>query len=249
MNILAITQARTGSTRLPGKVLKTVRGQRLLAIHLQRLKRARLVEQIVVATTNKPDDEPIVEIARALGVPAFRGSETDVLDRYYRAAVGYRPQYVVRVTSDCPLIDPTVVDAVIATCCREEVDYCSNTLDRTYPVGNDVECFRFEALQAAWKQADQPSQREHVTPFIYHRSDWHGHSQFAAANRRHDDSYLPCDCSSLRMTVDYAEDLEVIRRLVHRLGTERPWQDYARQLLADEACGESGHDHHRSGTA
>src|SRR5436190_1324553 len=129
IKILAITQARTGSTRLPAKVLKEVSGHTLLEIHLKRILRSKLIDQVLIATTTEAGDEAIVKIADTLQLPSFRGSTYDVLERFYKAARPYHPEWVVRITSDCPLIDPEVIDNVIDLAMKSNVDYCSNTLE------------------------------------------------------------------------------------------------------------------------
>jgi spore coat polysaccharide biosynthesis protein SpsF len=222
MRILAITQARTGSSRLPGKVLKTIAGKTLLQIHLDRLSRTRLVEKIVVATTVEPADTAIAELVSGLGCEYFRGSEMDVLDRYYQAARVYEPEYIVRVTSDCPLIDPAVVDDVITALIASGSDYASNCFDRTFPDGMDAEAFRFSALERAWQEASIQRQREHVTPYIVENSDQRGGNLFHAASVRYGE-----DFSGFRLTIDYPEDFALLQVLVGRLGPDLGWRSYA----------------------
>ena len=159
-----------GSTRLPGKVLREVLGKSLLEFQLERLKRAHESDDLVVATTLNPIDQPIVALCDQLGVASFRGDEEDVLDRYFRAAGEHGADAVVRVTADCPLLDPDVIDRVIKTYRdnRGEVDYVANILERTFPRGLDCEVFSREALERAEKHA-LASEREHVTLYIYRR--------------------------------------------------------------------------------
>ncbi|RYD06306.1 hypothetical protein N752_05280 [Desulforamulus aquiferis] len=171
MKTVIIVQARMTSTRLPGKVLKTVLGKALLEYQIERLKMVQLAEQIIIATTINSTDQPIIDLCQRLSVPYYRGSEDDVLARYYEAATLYGADAIVRVTSDCPLIDPTVIDEVIDYYISNECDYVSNTMDRTYPRGMDTEVFSYKVLKEAFKNAVELPEREHVTPFIYHRPE------------------------------------------------------------------------------
>lgn len=162
--ITFIIQARRGSTRLPGKVLKPLLGKPMLSRELERVKRAKKADAIIVATTDKPEDDAVAKIAAEAGVKVFRGDENDVLDRYYRAAKEVGADVVVRITGDCPLHDPSVIDEVVTHFEKTDVDYA--LAPTNYPEGLDTEVFRFSALETAWKEAQLPSEREHVTPFI-----------------------------------------------------------------------------------
>ncbi|MEQ9377756.1 MAG: glycosyltransferase family protein [Imperialibacter sp.] len=226
LNTLLITQARTGSTRLPGKVLKIILGKTLLQIHLERLSKCKLVDAILVATTSSPDDNVIYKNAIDWGYYSFAGSEDDVLDRFYQAALPHSPTWVVRVTSDCPLIDPALVDKVVRFSIEKNADYCSNTLLEHYPDGQDIEVFKFEALSKAWKLADKKSEREHVTPFIRNNSDFKGGQNFVAVN-------FPCEknYSHIRMTVDEQKDLDLITRLTEAKGLDKSWLDYTNYII------------------
>lgn len=226
VKVLAITQARTGSSRLPGKVLKAVTGKTLLQVHLERIDRSSLIDKVVVATTVGPADVAIADLAANLGFASFRGSETDVLDRYYQAARQYAPDYVVRITSDCPLIDPALVDDVIQAAFDTNADYASNTLDRTYPDGTDAEVFKFGVLERAWREASEQRQREHVTPYIIEHSDQRDGSEFDAVSVKGNG-----DFSQFRLTIDYPEDFELFSLLVAELGTDRTWRDYVDYLV------------------
>lgn len=167
MNLLII-QARMGSTRLPGKVLKTIKGFPLLELQQMRIKPARLVDKIVIATTTNPEDDAIEQFCKERDILVFRGSDWDVLDRYYRAAKPYQPKNIIRVTSDCPLHHHTVIDFVISEYQRSGKDYFSNSNNEPdfLEDGFDVEVFSFNALEIAWKDAKLLSEREHVTPYI-----------------------------------------------------------------------------------
>lgn len=223
---ILITQARTGSTRLPGKVLLTVNGNELLKIHLERLKKCRLTDRVIVATTINKEDEVIVSLCKKWGVHTSRGSSDDVLDRYYQTAKEIQPEWVVRVTSDCPLLDPVLVDAVIAFTQLNDVDYCSNTLIENFPNGQDVEVFKFSALEKAWSEAKLKSEREHVTPFIRKNSKFNEGNLFTAVN-------FPCmyNFHDIRMTVDMPADFELVKRLIIDLGTDKSWLNYTNHVI------------------
>ncbi len=227
MQVAAITQARIGSSRLPGKILREINGISLLEIHLQRIKTAVTIDRLIVATTLEPGIEPALRIADKNGVEYFQGSTHDVLDRFYQAAKLVRPEYVVRLTADCPLIDPRLIDKVVRFTRKRQLDYCSNTLEENYPDGQDVEVFHFSALEKAWREAVLPSDREHVTPFIRKNSDYMGGTMFKAANFN-DGAQL----GGLRMTVDEQRDLDLITELVTQLGTGASMEAYAEFLQA-----------------
>jgi len=209
MKTLIIIQARMTSTRLPGKVLKQVLGKSLLEFQLERLKAVPNANGLVVATTTNTTDQPIVDLCQTLQVPVYRGSETDVLTRYYEAASFHQADIVVRVTSDCPLIDPDIVAEVIGfyQTHRDQYDYVSNTLDRTYPRGLDVEVFSFNALEQAYREATQADEREHVTPYIYRHPEQFKIYQMKQAE----------DHANERWTVDTPEDFELIKRILEVL--------------------------------
>lgn len=222
MQVVAITQARIGSSRLPGKILLEINGSSLLEIHLQRIKAATTIDQLIVATTLEPGIGPALRIAEKNGVEYFQGSTLDVLDRFYQALKHIRPEYVIRLTADCPLIDPRLIDKVVRFGQERQLDYCSNTLEEKYPDGQDVEVFRFSVLEKAWQEAVLPSDREHVTPFIRKNSDYMGGTMFKAANFN-DGVQL----GGLRMTVDEQRDLDLITELVTQLGTGASMEAYA----------------------
>jgi len=223
---ILITQARVGSTRLPGKVLKEVNGKTLLQIHLERLKKCAKVDEIIVATTSNSEDEVIYNNAIKWGVKSIKGSETDVLDRFYQAVKDENADWIVRVTSDCPLIDPQLVDQVIAFAQENGVDYCSNGLIEHYPDGQDVEVFKFAALAKAWRNAKLLSEREHVTPYIRNHADYMGGIEFTALN-------YPCniDFSKIRMTVDESRDFELIKMLIEKFGVDKTWLEYTNLII------------------
>lgn len=225
MKVLAITQARYGSTRLPAKVLKEVNGETLLELHLRRILQAKKVTQLKVATTTEDGADKIVEIAHRVGVDTYKGSVDDVLERFYFTALPENPDYVVRITSDCPLIDPVEIDKVIDACVDGGYDYASNTLIPTFPDGIDCECFKFSALEKAYKEARLQSEREHVTPYIKNNSTVKGGDMFKSFNVVNDE-----DFSSFRITVDTQEDFDLIRTLIEVVGNDKQWKDYVDYL-------------------
>ncbi|MEO1067892.1 MAG: glycosyltransferase family protein [Cyanobacteria bacterium J06638_6] len=214
MTTAIIVQARMTSTRLPGKVLKPVLGKPLLEYQIERLQRVKLADTIVIATTTNVTDAPIVDLCKALGVDYFRGSEQDVLERYYGAAKQAQADVVVRVTSDCPLIDPQIIDQVIQFYLShsDRYDYVSNSLQRSFPRGLDTEAFPTWALEQAYREATAPPEREHVTPFIYNHPERYaiGHLTY------------PQDLSHHRWTVDTSEDFELMKRMLEALYPQVP---------------------------
>jgi spore coat polysaccharide biosynthesis protein SpsF len=205
--VVAIVQARTGSTRLPNKVLADLGGAPMLERVVERALSADRIDEVVVATTTHSSDDPVDALARSLGRPVFRGSEDDVLGRYAGAArsVGLRPSdVVVRITADCPLLDPSIADEVVRVLVDGGFDYASNTLEpRTSPRGLDVEAFTVRALFEAEADDRDPRTREHVTPWLYRHPERYRLGRVDRAPDR----------SSLRLTVDTPEDLELVRRI------------------------------------
>ena len=225
---ILITQARTGSTRFPNKILKEIDKKSLLEIHLERLNQSKEVSKIIVATTIKEEDNVIYKKAIDWGFLASRGSELDVLDRFYQSVKEENADWIVRVTSDCPLIDPVLVDEVIRFVQERDVDYGSNGLIEHFPDGQDVEVFKFSALKTAWKNAKLLSEREHVTPYIRNNANGKGYNLFTSIN-------YPCaaDYSKIRMTVDEVQDFELIKILIHKLGTKMSWQEYTDFIISN----------------
>lgn len=207
--VVAIIQARMNSTRLPGKVLRLILGKPTLEHEILRVKRARHIDEIILVTTTKAADDPLVGLAKRLKIKFFRGSEEDVLDRYYRAAKLFRADHIIRITGDCPLIDPAVIDKVAGFYLRKKnkYDYVSNVHPPTFPDGMDVEVFSFKALASAWQEARLPSEREHVTPYIRKRP-----RKFRLANIVSTVKLPP-----LRLTLDNPEDLVLIRKIFRYL--------------------------------
>ena len=224
-----ITQARSGSTRLPGKVLKEVDGKTLLQIHLERLKKCLKVDEIIVVTTVNSEDEIIYNNALEWGFTAFRGSELNVLDRFYQSLKDKKPDWVVRVTSDCPLLDPVLVDAIVNFAQNNSYDYVSNALIEHFPDGQDVEVFKFSALKNAWENATLKSELEHVTPYIRNNADGKGDDIFSAMNYACKDNY-----SHIRMTVDEQRDFDLIQYIIKQLGTDKSWLDYTKYIIQND---------------
>jgi spore coat polysaccharide biosynthesis protein SpsF len=208
MKTVAIIQARMGSTRLPGKVLKDLGGETVLARVVNRTRRATLLDEVVVATSVLPADDAIVRECERLQVACFRGDEADVLDRYYRAAQRFAADAVVRITADCPLIDPELIDPAIRSCLDQKADYASNSLVRTYPRGLDVEVFTADALTRAWRAAREDYQRAHVTPYFYQNPELFKVVSIAGE----------VDRSQYRWTLDTAEDLELLHAVYKHFG-------------------------------
>ena len=206
MRVVAIIQARMGSARLPGKVLKDLAGDTVLARVVNRTRRATLIDEVVVATSVLPADDLIVRDCERLGVACFRGDEADVLDRYYRAAQRFAADVIVRITSDCPLIDPEITDKTVAAFLDSCPAYASNTLVRTYPRGLDTEVVSLDAVSRAWEAARKPYEREHVTPYIYQHP-----AEFKLVSVTED-----ADHSGHRWTLDTPEDLEFVRAICGR---------------------------------
>jgi spore coat polysaccharide biosynthesis protein SpsF (cytidylyltransferase family) len=210
MSTIAILQARMGSTRLPGKVMADLAGKPLLARVIERAQAIPNIQRVVVATTTAERDKPLLALAERYGVLGFAGGEDDVLDRYYRAVRTFGADVIVRLTADCPLLDPGVSARVLARFALGDVDYACNTLPPTFPDGLDTEVFSFAALERAWREAKLTSEREHVTPYI-----WKNPTQFRLANVTND-----VDLSALRWTVDESQDLEFVRAVYSRLYRE-----------------------------
>lgn len=209
---VAVLQARMSSTRLPGKVLLRTCGKPLLQHQIERVRRAKRLDVLVVATSTEASDDPLQALCERLGVPCHRGSLADVLDRFVGAARPFAPGWVVRLTGDCPLADPVVIDAVIEAGQAQGVDYASNALHPTYPDGLDAECIRWDVLEQAWREARKPSEREHVTPFIHTQPE-----RFALREVRH----TP-DLSHLRWTVDEPADFVFVSQVFEHLHASKP---------------------------
>jgi spore coat polysaccharide biosynthesis protein SpsF len=210
--VLAILQARMSSTRLPGKVLRPILGRPMIALQVERLRRSKRLGRIVVATSTGPEDDPLADYAQSLGLTVFRGDLADVLDRFHGALAAHGDgEHLVRLTADCPLADPEVIDAVIARHLETCADYTANTEGRTFPKGLDVEVCRVSALEAAWREARDPYEREHVTPFLYRHPE---RFKQAAVTRDPPQRY--------RWTVDTPEDLAFVEAVYAGLYPTNP---------------------------
>jgi len=223
--VIAIIQGRMTSSRLPGKILADLAGQPMLQRVFLRTSRAATVTETIFATTTDPSDDPVGEYCDFSGIPHTRGSLYDVLDRYYQTAEQAKAEVVVRVTADCPVIDPTLIDAVVNILIEDENDFACNRLPlpwhRTYPIGLDVEACTFDVLEKAWKQAKEPQHREHAMPFIYEGVE------LTTVNRQLQTGLSPrgfkiallhhtTDFGNYRWTVDTREDLEFMRQVYAR---------------------------------
>lgn len=209
MKIVLINQARMTSTRLPGKVLKTVLDKSLLEYQIERLKQAVWLDDIVIALTTNDADQPIVDLCNNLSIKYFRGNEENVLERYYLAAKEHEADVIIRVTSDCPLIDPDIIDKTINLFISYDYDYVSNCpeINRTFPRGMETEVFYFSALEYAYKNAVETPEREHVTPYIHKNPD-----KFKLSFL-----YNETNESNYRLTVDTIEDFMLIKNILEAL--------------------------------
>lgn len=217
MKVLTLLQARLGSSRFPGKVLKPLGSGTVLSEMVGRVKAAREAGQVVVATTTDASDDAVVDACDALEVECFRGHPLDLLDRHYRAQEKYRPDITVKIPTDCPLIDPTVIDQVIGAflVSSGKYDYVSNLHPPTHPDGNDVEVMAADALARAWREAKTPAEREHTTPYL-----WDNPDRFRILNVAWETGL---DYSkSHRWVLDYPEDYELLKALYSRLKEHNP---------------------------
>ena len=205
--IVAILQARMSSSRLPGKVLRTLCGKPMLLHQIERIQQSQHVQKLVVATSEDPSDDVLAQVCSAAGIAVYRGSLADVLDRFYQAAQKYNATQIVRLTGDCPLTDPEIIDQVITTHLQGEYDYTSSALHPSYPDGLDAEIIRMEALEIAWKDAKRKSEREHVTYYIYQHPELF----------RLGEVCNPIDLSHLRWTVDEEEDFRLVDEIYREL--------------------------------
>ncbi len=226
MDIIAIIQARVGSTRLPNKVLLPLGGKTVLEQVASRVGRSKLINKVMVATTTNSDDDAIVEILEKAGIESFRGSENDLLDRYYQAAKLHKPKHIVRITADCPLIDSDVIDAVISLHLKDKNDYTASAFVETFPDGLDVDVMTFKALEESWKNATIPYQREHVTQFIAKNPH-----RFKIGNHYHTENL-----SDKRWCMDEPNDYAFVEAVYSALGAERDYfgmEDVLRFLSAN----------------
>jgi spore coat polysaccharide biosynthesis protein SpsF len=210
--ILAILQARMSSTRLPGKVLKILQGKPMISHQIERISKSKKIDKLIIATSNEKSDDSLDTIAKSSNVVCFRGSLKNVLTRFYNAAFQYQPKHIVRLTGDCPLIDPEIIDQTISFYLSGNYDYVSNSVEATFPDGLDVEIFSFQSLQEAFNEAQLPSQREHVTSFINSQPDRYQLECFTQST----------DLSHLRWTVDEPEDFKFVNEVFKSLYPKNP---------------------------
>jgi len=210
--IVTILQARMSSRRLPGKVLLPILGRPMLELHIERLRRVRRVDALVLATSTDPSDDPVAELGSRLGLGVYRGALDDVLDRYVQAARRAKATTVLRTTGDCPLADPALIDAMVDAHLSGRYDYTSNSHRPTFPDGLDADVIEMTALERAWREAALPSHREHVTLYFVEHPE-----SFKTLHFRQ-----PDDLSFLRWTVDHAEDFALIRTIYERLYPGNP---------------------------
>lgn len=207
MKTVVIIQARMGSTRLPGKVMKQLKGKTVLQHVVDRVCEVNGIDQITIATTKQKIDDEIADESLKIGTTVYRGSEEDVLTRYYEAALESHADIIIRITSDCPLIDPAVISQILKFYQNSEYDYVSNTLSRTYPRGLDVEVFSFSSLKKAYDEALHPEYREHVTPYIYNNPERFNIYDYQSQENN----------SQYRWTLDTAEDWLLINKIYDAL--------------------------------
>jgi spore coat polysaccharide biosynthesis protein SpsF (cytidylyltransferase family) len=209
-----IIQARTGSSRFRNKIGKKIMGKPILYHIIRRVQQARRISKIIVATTNKNEDRILEKITSACNIPIFFGSNNDVLDRYYQAARTFNFLNIVRITADCPVIDPIIIDKTIDRFNSSSYDYVSNCLTRTFPEGMSVEVFTFEALKKSWHDSVWLSEREHVTPYMWKNPDIFKSAELL--NEKGNQSHI-------RITVDYPSDFKLIKKIYQSLYPSNPY--------------------------
>jgi len=220
VKIIGITQARIDSSRLPGKILMKIQNKSILEYHLERASRSKKIDKWIVATTYEEGVESICQIASNLSIEYFKGSLYDVLDRFYNAVRNENPNYLVRITSDCPLVDPVLIDHIVEYALENKLSYCMTS--ESYPDGVDVEVFKFSWLKKAYNYAKLGSDREHVTPYI---------RRSLAGSVKSKVYPSETDYSGVRFTIDEKDDYKAIERLISNLGAERGWKEYANFIV------------------
>jgi spore coat polysaccharide biosynthesis protein SpsF len=241
--VVAILQARMSSSRLPGKVLLDLGGRSVLSRMVERVRFAKRVDQVVVATTLDPSDDPIVALCQREQIDFFRGSLPDVLDRYYQAALQFHADVIVRLTGDCPLIDPQLIDEVVEVLIDRQVDFACNRLpppfNRTYPIGLDVEACTFSVLERAWREAVEKKDREHVLPYLYEMP-----GRFKVVQLNHNENK-----GQLRWTLDTPEDYVLLQEVIKRLDSRNDftWLEVLELFNQDPNLASLNQDiHHKS---
>lgn len=205
--IAAFIQARVSSTRLPGKVLLPILGRPMLGFQIERVQVCRTIDKIIVVTSTSPEDQAIAALCNTLNIDVFCGDLENVLDRFYQAANKFKPDHIVRLTGDCPLVDPAVIDDAVGLFLEKKCDYGTNCMPPTYPDGLDVEIFTFQALKKAYQEAVLPSHLEHISLFFEEQPE-----RFKITNLAYGD-----DLSHLRWTVDETEDFEFVKMIFSAL--------------------------------
>lgn len=213
IKVLAVIQARTNSSRLPGKVLVSIKGKTVIQHVYDRVSSAKLIDKTFVATTILDGDQELVKICMNNNINIFRGSSEDVLERYFQLSKLINPTHVVRITADCPVIDPVVIDDVVKIHLEGDYDYTSNTLDKPFPDGQDVEIFKFSALKKAFQNATMSSEREHVTPYIKFNEKLFKIKKILSEK----------DYQKYRWTLDEKEDLKIIKIFFDKLHHKKPF--------------------------
>jgi len=210
--ILAILQARMSSSRLPGKVMSPVLGRPMIERQIERLRRSKRIDQLIVATSTHQEDNVLETLCKRIGIFCFRGNLKNVLGRFYQAAKPFKPEHIIRLTGDCPLVDPALIDELVDFYLERRCDYASNCQEPSLPDGLDAEIFSFSVLEETWREAILPSHQEHVTSFILAHPERYriGHYKYHR------------DLSNLRWTVDELEDLEFVRRVYEKLYPANP---------------------------
>lgn len=212
MKVTAIIQARMTSSRLPGKILMEVLGKPLLQLMIERVQQAKCINSVVLATTTNKEDDPTEELGKSMGVEVFRGSEEDVLDRFYRAADKFGGEHIMRLTGDCPLIDPDFLDELTDFYFDGGYDYAANCVEPTLPDGLDAEIISMKALREVHEKAVRPPHKEHVTLYVRDNAD-----QFKIGSWKHTEDY-----SSMRWTVDNREDFELVKAILEGVVEQKP---------------------------
>lgn len=227
VKVVIISQARVGSTRLPSKILKKINGKTILEIHLERIKKSKYSKELILATTNEKGSHEIVKVAASLNIKYYQGDVDDVLDRFYQSCFKMKPDFIVRLTSDCPLIDPVLIDKVVDFAIQNNRDYTTNTLIENFPDGQDIEVIKWKAFKQAWKNAKSKHDREHVTPHIRNNSSFFGKSKYSSINFGSEINF-----GRVRMTIDEQKDFEAIKILIEKIGMYKDWKTYSEFIIA-----------------
>lgn len=227
--ITIITQARLGSSRFPNKILKLINKKTLIEHHIDSLQKIKNIDNIIVATTKEKNIDKLINILKKKEINYFQGSQDNVLERFYYSLNTVTTDYVVRVTSDCPLIDYRLAEKIIEHTVKNNLDYCSNILVENYPDGQDIEVFSFASLKLCYENAVNKIDLEHVTTYIRRNSTFNGGNIFKSDN-------FPClgNFNEIRMTVDEPIDLEAIKILIIEVGEYKPWYDYANYIIENK---------------